>query len=101
MTLDEIKQIIDIPGTRDTNQLEILRKSWTLASEPDSEHSFKNKINNFVWYNPFGQVHISDIYPNVELNPNVPNRVNVLSLELHPLKWRLNQYEACPCHLAP
>jgi len=80
----EIKQIIDIPGTQDTNQLEILRKSWTLASGPDSEHSFKNKINNFVWYNPFVQVHINDIYPNVELNPNVPNRVNVLRLDFYP-----------------
>jgi len=41
-------------------------------------------LNNIVWYNPFGQVHINDIYPERELNPNVPNRVHVLRMDLYP-----------------
>ncbi|MCH7754930.1 cell surface protein SprA, partial [candidate division KSB1 bacterium] len=80
-----VAYIDDFEGSKKTVNLGVLRRNWTQASEPaDSLHSFRNMLNNFVWYNPFGQVHINDIYPERELNPNVPNRVHVLRMDLYP-----------------
>ncbi len=65
--------------------LEIMRKNWTRASQPaDDIHDFTNMANNYIWYNPFQQVSIKDIYPWREVNPSVPNRTNVLTIQYFP-----------------
>ncbi|MCH7754347.1 cell surface protein SprA [candidate division KSB1 bacterium] len=84
-----VAYIDDFEGSKKTVNLGVLRKHWTQASEPkkkldDESHTYRNMLNNIVWYNPFSQVHINDIYPERELNPNVPNRVHVLTMDFYP-----------------
>lgn len=80
-----VAYIDDFEGSKKTVNLGVLRRNWTQASAPDTTlHTFKSRLNNMVWYNPFGQIHINDIYPERELNPNVPNRVHVLRMDLFP-----------------
>ncbi len=79
-----VAYIDDFEGAKKTVNLGVLRKNWTRASQPDtSEHSYRNMVN-YIWYNPFQQVAIKEIYPNREVNPNVPNRMNVLTLQITP-----------------
>ncbi len=77
--------MLDSNGSDELTGVTILRRDWHRASEPaDSSHTFKNMLNNMVWYNPFGQIHINDIYPERELSPRVPNRMHVLRIDLFP-----------------
>ncbi|MFQ5709211.1 MAG: cell surface protein SprA [bacterium] len=79
-----VAYIDDFEGSKKTTSLGILRRNWTQASVPaDPFHSLDNMVN-YIWYNPFGQVRIKDIYPERDLNPNVPNLTHVLTFELHP-----------------
>lgn len=77
--------IDDFEAAKKTVNLGIIRKNWTQASQPDTTlHTYRSMVDNFVWYNPFGQIHINDIYPERELNPNVPNRVHILRMDYYP-----------------
>ncbi|MFQ5823302.1 MAG: cell surface protein SprA [bacterium] len=79
-----VAYIDDFEGSKKTVSLGIIRKNWTRASAPkDSIHSYRNMVN-YIWYNPFGQVAVQEIYPEREVNPNVPNRVHVLTFRLYP-----------------
>ncbi|MFQ5864419.1 MAG: cell surface protein SprA [bacterium] len=79
-----VAYIDDFEGSKKTVNLGILRRNWTQASAPaDSIHDFTN-MSNYIWYNPFGQVPVKEIYPKREVNPNVPNRVHVLTFRLYP-----------------
>ncbi len=78
-----VAYIDDFEGSKKTVNMGVIRKNWTRASQPaDDKHTFRNMLNNWIWYNPVTQVFIKDIYPEREVNPNVPNRVDVLELEL-------------------
>ncbi|MFQ6112517.1 MAG: cell surface protein SprA [bacterium] len=79
-----VAYIDDFEGSKKTVNLGILRRNWTRASAPaDNRHNFTN-MSNYIWYNPFGQVAVKEIYPKREVNPNVPNRVHVLTFEFYP-----------------
>ncbi|MFQ5750666.1 MAG: cell surface protein SprA [bacterium] len=79
-----VAYIDDFEGAKKTVNLGVLRKNWSRASKPvDKIHTIQNMVN-YIWYNPFQQVFIQDIYPEREINPNVPNRVHVLTFQLFP-----------------
>lgn len=92
-----VAYIDDFEASKKTINLGIIRKNWTQASQPaDGVHDYRNMLNNWIWYNPVTQVPIRDIYPNREVNANVPNRVDVLNLrffrdteepEADPKRW--------------
>ena len=66
-----VAYIDDFEAAKKSTNLGVLRQNWTLASQPrDGVHSFRNRINNFIWYNPVDQVPIKDIFPNREININ-------------------------------
>lgn len=97
----------DNPGTGDANgvvyiddfesakretPLGILRKQWTRSSVPKlipglPGYDFLTDIQKderrgkLVWYNPYEQVSIKEIWPNQDVNPNVPQRVHVLTMQ--------------------
>jgi len=72
------------PNMEKPGSLSVLRKTWYQASQPaDGLHTYENRVNNFIWYNPFDQVFINDIYPDMVINANtMSNRVQVLTIEL-------------------
>ncbi|MFQ5638805.1 MAG: cell surface protein SprA [bacterium] len=83
-----VAYIDDFEGAKKTVNLGVLRKNWTRASPPaDALHTPANMVN-YIWFNPFLQVFIKDIYPNRDIqgNTNVQDRVHVLSFELFPDK---------------
>ncbi|MFQ5605112.1 MAG: cell surface protein SprA [bacterium] len=79
-----VAYIDDFEGAKKTISLGVLRKNWTRASQPDTSlHNYKRLVN-YIWYNPFQQVGIKEIYPKREINTNVSNRVDVLTFQLFP-----------------
>lgn len=83
-----VAYIDDFEASKKTSSLGVLRRNWTQASVPkasknDQLHQIGNMVNYF-WYNPFGQVAIKEIYPERDVNPNVPQRTHVLTLDIYP-----------------
>lgn len=65
--------------------LSVDRTTWSQASQPaGAVHTFKNRMNNFVWFNPIQQVRIADIYPARRPSPDQPARTNVLTVRFLP-----------------
>ena len=67
------------------SSLSVNRLAWSPASQPaDNVHTFKNRMTNFIWFNPVLQVPVKDIHPERVLSPNTPNRIDVLTLMCMP-----------------
>lgn len=85
--------IDDFESAKRETPLPVLRRQWTPSSVPAiipgwEDYNFlpsdvlKNQSRGkLVWYNPFSQVAIKDIWPDQDVNPNVPQAVHVLTLE--------------------
>jgi len=84
--------IDDFEGAKRETPLGVMRRQWTLSSVPKvipgwpeynmlQADSLKNKSRgHLIWYNPYEQVAIKEIWPERDVNPNVPQRVHVLTL---------------------
>ncbi|MCI0513377.1 cell surface protein SprA [candidate division KSB1 bacterium] len=86
---DGVAYIDDFEGANRITPLGVIRRSWTLSSCPEDSlilmgQSRAAKLGRLYWYNPWEQVYIKDIWPNRDINPNVPQRVNVLSVKFDP-----------------
>jgi len=79
-----VAYIDDFEGSKRTIGLTIMRRAWTLASAPVGKYPDVSRMGRVVWYNPWEQVYIKDIWPNRDINPNVPQRVHVLTIEFTP-----------------
>ncbi|MDZ7374429.1 MAG: cell surface protein SprA [candidate division KSB1 bacterium] len=79
-----VAYIDDFEGSKRTIGLSITRRAWTLASAPVGIYPDVSRMGRIIWYNPWEQVYIKDIWPNRDINPNVPQRVHVLSIEFTP-----------------
>ena len=79
-----VAYIDDFEGAKKTVSLGVLRRNWVKASAPLEDGRTVGNMMSFVWYNPFLQVPIKDIYPERDLNPNVPNRQHVLEFLFFP-----------------
>ncbi|RMF62832.1 MAG: cell surface protein SprA, partial [Calditrichaeota bacterium] len=98
-----VAYIDDFEGSKKTVNLGILRRNWTRASQPaDGIHTVKN-MGNYIWYNPVGQVPIKEIYPEREVNPNVPQSTHVLTFQLFPdsSKTQVNRWGGLMRALSP
>ena len=80
-----VAYIDDFEGSKKTVSLGVLRRNWTRASVPDErpQNTIDNMVNYF-WFNPVEQRSIQDIYPNRDINPNIPDRTHVLTFQLFP-----------------
>lgn len=87
-----VAYIDDFEGSKRTTPLGIRYLTWTPASPPaefpgigqvNKLDAFNNKAN-IVWYNPFDQVLITDIWPNRDVNAQTGRTTDVLACQV----WR-------------
>ena len=71
----------DFEGIVNFTDLGVRRANWTTASPPVGKEITKR--GKLIWYNPYNQVPIKEIWPNREAGRN-QERVNVLSLKFDP-----------------
>ncbi|MCK5032288.1 MAG: cell surface protein SprA, partial [Calditrichia bacterium] len=92
-----VAYIDDFEGSKRTTPLGIRYQTWTPASPPaklpigpaDSLETVEdldafNAKGNIVWYNPFDQVLITDIWPNRDVNAQTGRTTDVLACQV----WR-------------
>ncbi|MCK4966563.1 cell surface protein SprA, partial [bacterium] len=78
-------------GSALSNTIPIMRKSWFRSSVPYFEGSLEtenpskqgraDERGKLVWYNPWQQVHIKDIFPEKEVNTRTGTMTNVLVMK--------------------
>jgi len=86
---DGVAYIDDFEGANRITPMGVMRRVWTLASCPEDSiilqgRNRATKRGRLNWYNPWEQRRIIDIWPNRDVNPNVPQNVNVLTLTFDP-----------------
>ncbi len=86
-----VAYIDDFEGAKKQTLLGIDRRGWTPSSVPAQliEYAPGNYVDlsrrgEMIWYNPYGQYPINLIWPNRDINPNVPQRVNILTMRVLP-----------------
>ena len=80
---DGVAYVDDFESIKKTTPLGIMRRQWTTASYPAGTVPYKGR-GRFVWFNPFDQVPIEEIWPNRPTNANVAQRTHVLSFWFVP-----------------
>jgi len=78
-----VAYVDDFESIKRTTPLGIMRRQWNMASYPAGTVAGK-KRGRFVWFNPFDQVEIQEIWPNRPTNANVAQRTHVLSFYFIP-----------------
>lgn len=86
---DGVAYIDDFEGASRITPLGVIRRSWTAASCPEDSmitlaDTRMAKRGDLNWYNPWEMVPIKTIWPNREVNANVPQSVNVLDVKFDP-----------------
>jgi hypothetical protein len=87
----------DFEGAKRENLLNVSRRGWVRASLPlvppiimPGDSNLDNFIpipkddsdrGRFIWYNPYNQIELTDIYPTKETNERTGRHQNVLTLE--------------------
>ncbi len=79
---DGVAYVDDFESIKKTTPLGIMRRQWTQASYPDTLAGRGRGV--FVWYNPYDQIPISQIWPNRPTNANVAQNTNVLTFQFYP-----------------
>ena len=79
----------DFEGAKRQVNLGVIRSNWALSSPPTSTANATGLIpkrGHLIWYNPYEQVHINDIWPDREVTTNFggTTRMNVLTIEFQP-----------------
>ncbi len=78
-----VAYVDDFESIKRTSPLGIMRRQWRIASYPSFAPPGK-KRGTFVWFNPYDQVSIKEIWPNRPTNANVAQRTHVLSIYFAP-----------------
>ena len=86
---DGVAYLDDFEGARRQVSLGVIRSGWVLSSPPDSSEYAKDNLTkkgHLIWYNPYEQVAIQDIWPNREVTTNYggTTRIHVLTMEFWP-----------------
>jgi len=91
---DGVAYIDDFEAAKRTTPMGVRRKNWYPASHPvripdgyspSSQFDDTDIRGRLFWYNPYSQIPIKDIWPNREVNSNVPNNTDVLTLDYDPI----------------
>ncbi len=89
---DGVAYIDDFEGSNRTTPLGVIRRSWVLASTPEESlfteigRSRASRLGALYWYNPYNQIAIQEIWPNRDVNANVPQTMPVLTIYFDPSK---------------
>jgi hypothetical protein len=79
-----VAYVDDFESIKRATPLGIMRRAWTLASYPTGAVDADSIHGAIRWYNPYEQVFIQEIWPDREVNANVAQKTNVLTVQLHP-----------------
>ncbi len=78
-----VAYVDDFESIKKTSPLGIMRRQWTQAAYPYGEPDDKSR-GTMVWFNPYDQVAIEDIWPSRPTNANVAQRTHVLTMYFGP-----------------
>ena len=89
---DGVAYLDDFESAKQQIPLGVMRRAWKPGAPPVNaadtrdEKALANQQGSLVWYNPYNQVAISDIWPNRETTTNYggTNRTHVLTLDFVP-----------------
>ena len=86
---DGVAYLDDFEGAKRQISLGVIRSAWSLASQPlgtDGTAAQLSDRGHLIWYNPFEQVHINDIWPEREVTTNFggTTRIHVLTMSFTP-----------------
>ncbi|MFC1477519.1 cell surface protein SprA [candidate division KSB1 bacterium] len=87
-----VAYIDDFEGAKRLTYIGVMRRAWTIGSQPtiitsitdSTQEKYQPPMDNrgkLVWYNPYQQVDIKEIFPNKATNSRTRNRVNVLNVK--------------------
>jgi len=92
-----VAYIDDFEAAKKITPLGVIRNRWRDCSSPLKVGEIPDPTNNWrktfevyqkrgrlKWWNPYEQVPISQIWPNRDINPNVPQHVHVLDMYFEP-----------------
>ena len=91
---DGVAYIDDFEAAKRATPLGVRRKNWynsshpsrlprgEFRSTPEDSTDYRGRL---IWFNPYSQVKIKDIWPNREVNTKVPQNTDVLQMEFDPL----------------
>ncbi len=78
----------DFEGSKDSYQLGILRNNWRKASRPMVIDTAISERGHIAWYNPYGQVPVTDIWPGRGIGTGEANLTNVLNILFKPVNHK-------------
>jgi cell surface protein SprA len=84
-----VAYVDDFESIKRSTPLGIMRRTWTLASFPeeapnvDQRHGRQSQ-RPLIWYNPYDQVPIQEIWPDREVNANVAQNTHILTVRFWP-----------------
>jgi len=94
---DGVAYIDDFEAAKKITPLGVIKSGWLPCSSPIDVDNIPDppqfqktldvykKRGELIWYNPYEQVAIKEIWPNRDThNPNTPQRVHVLTMEFTP-----------------
>lgn len=86
---DGVAYLDDFEGAKRQISLGVIRSGWGPSSPPTASQFALEKVRSrgtLVWYNPYNQVAIRDIWPKREVTTNYggSTRIHVLTLEFWP-----------------
>lgn len=79
-----VAYVDDFESIKKTSPLGIMRRQWRHASYPRIGSLDENR-GTFVWFNPYDQVDIKEIWPNRPTNANVAQRTHVMRFYFSPV----------------
>ena len=89
-----VAYVDDFESVKRVTSLGVMRKNWTLASVPSgilpslSGNIQKNfHRGHLIWYNPYDQVPITQIWKDREVTSQVQSNVHVLDMEFDPVEY--------------
>ncbi len=88
---DGVAYIDDFEAAKRITPIGIARRSWNLCSPPlskiDLNVTYPSLANRgrLIWYEPYSQVPIREIWPNRDINANVAQTTSVLVLQFTPV----------------
>ena len=86
---DGVAYIDDFEASKRVTPLPIVRRGWIMCAPPLARYPNKNfddlsDRGSMIHYNPYGQYLISYIWPNKDVNANVAQTTNILTMEFTP-----------------
>ncbi len=80
-----VAYVDDFESIKKTSPMGIMRRQWRHSSYPGFTSAGRSR-GTFVWFNPYDQVSIKEIWPNRPTNSSVAQRAHVLTCYFSPIE---------------